>query len=489
MSSMLPLKEKLKDLFAIDIRALALLRISLSFIVLLDLINQCPYIKDFYTDEGILPRVDAIKKMGSYVFSLHAMSGSLEFEVVLFILAGIFAIGLLVGYHTRLCSLMTWFFLCSLHHRNPFLVNAGDRYLHILLFWCLFLPLGACYSMDSRRKSQRYPLRFFSMGTVGLFFQIIFFYVFAGFLKTSPVWTTDGTAVFYCLNVQMFGKPLDYCLLQHPHLLRYMTFAVLWLERWGAWFFLFPWKTTYVRLMTIAGFALFHIGLLLTMELKFFQWISLAALIVFLPTSLLDTIFRRWPVKIQEHKVRRPLYGDFLAVFFIFYILLWNLMGLENSNYRISQQMQWIGRALNINQHWGMYAPYPMVQDGWFITPGKLRDGTMVDVRTGGSVNLAPPDSIVQYNKDHRWTLFYLFYSDDENVRYRLGYGDYLCREWNKNHSGDKQLLSLEIVLMATRIHATYKETKAEPKVLQSYYCFRKNKKNTNPIFNESELK
>ena len=50
------MKSRLRELFGIDLRTLALARIGLSFLVLLDLSLRARDLSAHYTDQGVLPR-------------------------------------------------------------------------------------------------------------------------------------------------------------------------------------------------------------------------------------------------------------------------------------------------------------------------------------------------------------------------------------------------------------------------------------------------
>ena len=99
------------------------------------------------TDQGLLPRL-AVAARNPEVISIHLANGTPQFQAVLFFLQALFAIGLLIGYRTRLITLLSWLLLTSLHARFRAILGGGDEYLRILLFWSLFLPLGARYSVD-----------------------------------------------------------------------------------------------------------------------------------------------------------------------------------------------------------------------------------------------------------------------------------------------------------------------------------------------------
>ena len=67
----------LAEIFALDVRSLALFRVSVALVVLADLAARSGDLRDHYTDVGILPRATAIAEYGRYGFlSLHLFGGS-----------------------------------------------------------------------------------------------------------------------------------------------------------------------------------------------------------------------------------------------------------------------------------------------------------------------------------------------------------------------------------------------------------------------------
>lgn len=55
----------------------------------------------------------------------------------------------ILGYYTKLNTFLVWLFTISLHNRNIFVLHGGDLYQRCILFFAMFLPLGACYSIDN----------------------------------------------------------------------------------------------------------------------------------------------------------------------------------------------------------------------------------------------------------------------------------------------------------------------------------------------------
>ncbi len=141
-------REKFAELFGVDLRSLAALRVAMAMLIIIDLIRRSRDLVAHYTDFGVLPRTALIEEYSRWRISLHLANGTWEFQALLFTIAGIFAVALLLGYRTRVVTIASWFMLASLHARNPLLLDGGDVLLRVTLFWAIFLPWGACWSID-----------------------------------------------------------------------------------------------------------------------------------------------------------------------------------------------------------------------------------------------------------------------------------------------------------------------------------------------------
>jgi len=209
-----------QKLLSLDLRSLALFRVLLAVLLILDLCFRAVYLRDHYTDFGVLPRADLLTEFPNrFYFSLHMIHGSTLFQVILFVLAGVVALMLLVGYRTRTALILSWIFLSSVQVRNEMITDGGDGILMVFLFWAIFLPLGANYSIDScsRAPAKRIlPEGICTAATAAFILQICFVYWFTSILKTDVVWREEGTAVYYALSVDAFAMPLARMLREYP---------------------------------------------------------------------------------------------------------------------------------------------------------------------------------------------------------------------------------------------------------------------------------
>ena len=363
-----------------------------------------------YTEEGILPLVQAAQYHEDWRWSLNLLSSSTEFQASLFALAGLCALALLVGYRTRLAVILSWMLVLSLHVRMPLVLNAGDAYLRLLLFWSMFLPLGEAWSLDALRRPRSRAGSagdvLLSAATVGIVLQVCIVYWYAGLAKLNQVWL-GGDAMDHVLRYSMLVKPLGEYLLNYPDLLTWITKGTLLLEIGGPFLLFIPWK--WVRAAAIAAFAAFHLGIELTLHVGQFAFVSLSALTLFLPRafwtnpfsaaigsqmkSLLQGHVPELPGSVPQppsepatggrlEKWSRRTSNVMCPLFLVYLVGSWDF-----STLRYREMPAWlkpIGNVTMLPQAWGMYHT-AIPRDHWYIYRATLRNGRMIDLLPAGS--------------------------------------------------------------------------------------------------------
>ena len=290
----------LSDVFAIDTRSLAVFRVGLAVTILGDLANRALDLGAHYTDTGVLPRALLAAEVGSRIpwapvllrLQPHFVFGTLPGQALVFAAAAVVAALLLVGWRTRWVTVVSWILLTSLHGRNPGVMNTGDGVLRLLLFWSMFLPLGARWSLDAAARRGPDGYRVIGGGAVALLLQIAFIYVFAAIFKTGAAWTTNYTALEMALGgqwVSAWGERL----LQYPELLQLMTRFVIGLERFGWILLFFPFLNGPARTLAVVLFMAFHSGILLCMSISIFAVVCIVAWLAVLPPWFWNTLSGR----------------------------------------------------------------------------------------------------------------------------------------------------------------------------------------------------
>lgn len=454
-----------RNVFGADLRSLAVMRVGVAAVLIADLFQRLPTLRAHYTDLGVISR-SLLSEGPSAGWSLYRITGSLAGVAVLWGLSLLLAFALLAGFQTRLATLASWVLLVSLQNRNPFVYHSGDDLLRLTLFWGMFLPLGQWWSIDAwrRQPADARPSQVVSVGTIGLFCQVLCLFVFLFDHKLLGNAWRNGTAVYDALSVEQFRAPFGTFLLGFPKLHPFLTHAVLIQQ--GLTFLLLasPFLIGPLRMVAIAGVIATQVGFGLCFELDTFPWIMSVAVLGLLPASL-------WPPSNGEkwrwgpQKIGRTAMVAFGALS-ILTIILWNLsqagatfqldgrsVGLEET------PLGRFARALRLDQRWSMFAPNPQTEDGWFVLEGQLASGAIVDLfpdLMNGRVDRAAADRAIsrgvhwekpplisQTFGGQRWLLYFLdlvLAERPSKVQLR-GLTEYICRFWNGSLAPDQSLL------------------------------------------------
>jgi predicted DCC family thiol-disulfide oxidoreductase YuxK len=277
----------LRDAYSLDLRSLALFRIALGVMILIDLAMRTVDLNIFYTDWGVLPRGAYLDKFANPLrFSIHLMSGVWQFEAALFLIAAAFAVALILGVRTRLVTIVSWFLLVSLEMRNPAILQGGDVYFRLLTFWAMFLPLGALYSVDSALNTSPDPPqqdRFFSYAGLALLLQVAFVYAFSVAMKSGKEWRTEYSAVYYALSIEQMSTPVGRFLLHFPKLLPVLTRLSLIGEAVVPALLLCPVWSGPVRTFAVLAVMALHLAFGLSIRLGHFPFICFLAVLPLLP--------------------------------------------------------------------------------------------------------------------------------------------------------------------------------------------------------------
>ncbi len=469
----LPSSPKVRALFGIDTRALAVFRVAMAGMILVDLIGRSRYLTAHYSDDGIIPRSVALGESAIQNYSLYTLNGSVGWAAFLFIVTGVFAVLLALGYRTRLMTLACWALLMSLQKRNPFIMNSGDQLMCLLMFWSLFLPLGARASVDRHRASASYqpPRTICTVASFAILMQLIAVYVFTAILKDHPFWHTDGTAVYYALSLDQLTTRFGRWLLNYPDLLHWMSIGTYYFERYGPLLPFVPIGTKYFRTVAVFLFIGFHAGLAMAMQLALFSYLCIFAWLLFLPSEFWDAIeprsvsarFRRaWATLTarvaQLHCARcrrsapsqpgwhlsRP--ESVVVALLVAYVFWWNICTLSPDR-QMPRSFRPIATVLAIGQHWAMFSPYPLRADGWYVAPTRLRDGSEIDLRTGLTDVMwhKPEDMFAQSYGSGRWRKFLENIWQDAHRNKVVYYANWLRRTWNKQNPESRHVQSMRL--------------------------------------------
>ena len=445
-------KDGIKGRLSIDRRALAVFRVGLGVIVLIDIITRSSNFVAFYTNEGVLPASYLSADPLSSV-SLHFVSGDVWFQALLFVVMGIFAFLIIFGYRTRLATLASFVLLVSLQEYNPYVLNAGDLLLRWYLFFGIFLPLGARWSVDSLRgtgTSDGSSVENIAAASALLYAVMI--YTVNGMSKlTSDAWT-GGEAVANVLNTEKYTVLLGNHIDGFTELLVFFNWAWLALLLASSLLVLLTW---WLRFFLVGAFIAAHTGMFLTMQLAVFPLVAIALLVLFLPPVFWDrfeSLTQRF-VMSDGHARRvssllwldiEPLtprrirgYVSVFAHIFVGVVLLTSLMWqVDYAGYgEVPEEVENV--ADPIRESWTLFAPNPPSSDDWFVAPATLGSGERVDLLHLTDEELdRPPDAGGSY-PTARWRK-YLTHSTFENSEERIDrLAVFLCERGARHYESD----------------------------------------------------
>jgi predicted DCC family thiol-disulfide oxidoreductase YuxK len=232
-----------------------------------------------YGPDAVWPYTTFLEKLSeTRSFSLYAISPSpLVFELVFHL--GLLVIALwVIGWHTRLMTLLTYIFVWSLHERNPLLWDGGDNALQIILVYAVFANLGAYFSLDAdrlRRGRESGGIRSRALAMIhnaallAFAIQLCLVYGASGLYKVQGKMWQSGTALYYIMRVDEFTWPgYSEHIYQNIFLVTALSYATVAFQ--VSFPFLFFLNRYTRRLILLAGLS-FHLGIALFMGLVTFS--------------------------------------------------------------------------------------------------------------------------------------------------------------------------------------------------------------------------
>lgn len=465
--------------FTLDLRALALFRIGMAALLLIDLYTRATDLEAHYSNSGVLPLSALFNfSWNPYFFSFHTTSGLWQVQALYFGLATIFAVCLLLGFKTRIATVLSWVFILSLQNRNPMILQGGDDLVRMLLFWSIFLPWGAFYSLDARNSGVPEKISYCSAATVAFVLQIFLLYFCTALLKHAPEWGQDGTAIYYALSLDQILLPVGKLFYPYYNLLKGMTFGVYYTEMLLPFLLLFPFYNSFFRLVVITLLAALHLGISVTLFVGLFYLINLVSLLGLIPTPAMNWLEQklvlpvgklcsstlefcsRWPYPFslkadlslkcssEVNKILLFLREGLVAIILI-YTIWWNLNNTPQRFVSFPESARWLGYWLRVDQNWGMFSPAVFKDDGWYILEATTNSGAKIDLNRGGKpVTYKKPEAVVAMFKNDRWRKFSENYLFVMNSWMRPYYCNYQLRIWNEKNEKPNQAKTLEVIYM-----------------------------------------
>ena len=213
---------------AVSLYAASLLRIGYGLVYLLFLLRELPHRNEIWGPESPWTPVLARELLGQTGwFSILTLSDSRGYFELCYGLALVTAALFLLGWHTRVLSVLFALVVTSFHGRCIFMTDGGDNLIVLMSLYLVLTDCGRRWSLDARRRGRAGTVRPFRPGrspawqqavlvrrmlstlfhNCGMFViaaQVCILYGAAGLYKVQGGLWRDGTALHYVLNLDLF---------------------------------------------------------------------------------------------------------------------------------------------------------------------------------------------------------------------------------------------------------------------------------------------
>ncbi|HZQ35111.1 MAG TPA: HTTM domain-containing protein [Dehalococcoidia bacterium] len=216
-----------------------------------------------------------------------------------FVVLGVAALSLTLGYHSRISAIVTFVGLISVGRANPLALNGGDVALRVSGFYLIFAPAGAALSLDRllalwRGEAPVRPPLAPPWAQRLLQLQIALIYASTALLKLKGHAWSDGIAIYYTSRLEEFHRfPVPF--LAHSLLLvnlaTYWTLAVELALAFLVWI-------PPLRAFVLLNGLLLHAGIEYSMNIPQFSVIMVTSYVVFTDVEgWWQRMCSRWPLR------------------------------------------------------------------------------------------------------------------------------------------------------------------------------------------------
>ncbi len=246
----------------------------------------------WYTGAGLLTGAEARDAAGPLRFSPLQYTDNATIAYAVFAATAAAAFGVMVGWRTRVMSVLLYLSLLTLYHRNVSANGGPDAIPLLLSFYMMFCPSGAAYSLDALRVARKRgtvaePL-IVPWGVRLLQMQVCLIYFQSCVIKCQGAVWLNGTTVHYILFNREFGQCNMEWLAQYPLLINVMTYGALLIEfALAFWLWFRP-----TRRWAIVGGVLLHMGIRPMINVPAFGEFMTATYITFLAPDELQSLIR-----------------------------------------------------------------------------------------------------------------------------------------------------------------------------------------------------
>ncbi|APR83577.1 Hypothetical protein A7982_08926 [Minicystis rosea] len=310
-------RETIRDLYCrMDPRTAGIYRIIVGFLCAADAIRHWAVARVFYSNDGVLTNhFHLFRPSSPYNFSVYHAFSSIEEVHVAFAFSVFCHLCLMVGWHARLFSVISFILVTSLDNRLVMVENGGYVVVNLVTMYAMFLPIDRRFSVDSWRRSwrerrektlaevgERYRPKwatddYISLAVLLVVLNLAVVYFFNVVNKSGWVWR-KGETIHYVLylNRMVTGIAVFFRQILPMPVLRGLTWWTIAHEALLVCFILYPRGRRVTRTLAILGIWALHSTFGVMMRLGPFAWFMIAWSFVLIGREqwdLLERFYRR----------------------------------------------------------------------------------------------------------------------------------------------------------------------------------------------------
>jgi hypothetical protein len=265
---------------------LGLVRIAFGGVMVAWSLSLLPDLMVFFSTRGI---VEA-QPIGAWPWGLLAL---VENDAAVVALWGVFlfaSLSLMIGFRSRLASVLVFVALVSFQRRNPYVFNTGDLLIRVTAFFLMLSPSGAALSLDRWRQSRddfwMSPQRT-QWGLRLIQIQLSVVYLSGVWAKLRGTAWPDGTAVSIALRIEDIARfPVPAFVTDSAIVSSLATYGTLALETALG---IFIWNRR-LRPWVLGLGVMLHLSIDYALLVGFFSYVIFVNYLAFIPPERADSM-------------------------------------------------------------------------------------------------------------------------------------------------------------------------------------------------------
>ncbi|WP_117362580.1 HTTM domain-containing protein [Natrarchaeobaculum sulfurireducens] len=461
------LRRNVRDCVRIDTRSLAVFRVLMGALLFADVLLRSRNFSFYYTDDGVMPQSLAMEMTPDNAFSVFFFTSDPTVIAGLFVLQALVAIQLIVGYKTRIATVLAFLLVISTDYHNPAVTSYADVLYRLLLFWAIFLPLGERWSVDAAHADGPPRASVAGVASALILLQMFYMYFYNGYHKLEDeIWHT-GEAAPKVLGLD------DMTFLAAEYI---REFPLL-LQLGGAtWFIMLLGSGLLIvlvgrpRMAVVGMFMIGHFSFAITVRIGAFAFVAMAALVLFLQAQFWDDgkrVLERLGVddgrvrllerasslervaasvprfRIDDERYRRAKSGVYTVSLVVIIVSVALVLAATHTPLgtvgAVDDTADSVDDTLSVvnadQPDWTVFAPTPRTTDRYYVFAAKTVDGDRIDVYNDRPLTYDRPGQELQQQYSTYRERFYMNsvrrHANDERANgAHIELAEHYCTTW-----------------------------------------------------------